>query len=110
MTDIIKEFDTKHILEQVSIHEIALASAFRMGEYELERIYLYKMKNEMHNKAFGMRDKNITLTQEEANVLNKKLQVIIYRLEDFDYDAAMDYIVDFDSFVIENSYYNTFCW
>lgn len=68
------------------------------------------MKNEMHTKAFKMREENKTITQEEADALNRRLREIIDSLMEFDYDPMCDYIIDFNSFVKENEYYNKFCW
>lgn len=97
-------------LEKANIHDIEFARALGMDEGDVERLSLHQMKNEMHNKAFKMRQDNETISQEESNVLNARLGEIIDKLIDYDYDPMNDYIIDFNSFVLENGYYNNFCW
>lgn len=97
--------------KNIAIQDISLANALNIKDSEIKRLNLFQMKNQMFNKAFKMRDNNITISQGEANKLNRELKEIIDTLEkEYDYDAMQDYIVDFDSFVESNSYYNTFCW
>lgn len=97
-------------LEKINTQDIAFAISFGVDIKEVEKISLFKMKNEMHTKAFRMREENKTITQKEADALNSRLREIIDALMEFDYDPMCDYIVDFDSFVKENKYYNKFCW
>jgi len=96
--------------EETDIQDSMFAKALGIGLEEVERLSLNQLKNELHNKAFKLRDNNETLTQEEDNCLNETLQGILYQLIEFDYDIAEDYIINFNSFVKENKYYNKFCW
>jgi len=98
------------ILEKATIQDLGFAKALGIDESEVERISLFQMKNEMHNKAFDMRYNKQIISQEEANILNKRLEEIICKLTEFEYDIMEDYIIDFNSFVVSNEYYNKFCW
>jgi precorrin-6B methylase 1 len=99
-------------LEKMSIQDLAFAKELGMDINDVEELSLHQMKNEMFHKAFTMRDNKQVITQEEANLLNDKLNSIINELcsTDYDYDPCEDYIVDFDCFVKENKQYNKFCW
>ncbi|MGU8834244.1 hypothetical protein ACV3UL_08080 [Clostridium perfringens] len=97
-------------LEKLNVHDLQMANALGIDSDEAKYISLSQMKIEMHRKAFKMREDEITITQEEADELNKKLKFIVDKLMDYDYDPMSDYLVDFDSFVKENEYYNTFAW
>ena len=98
-------------LEKMDAQELALAKALGMDISEVEGLSLHQMRLEFQRKAFKMRDNTETITQKEANQLNNQYQEIIRELEEFhDYDQMCDYIVDFDSFVVENEQYNRFCW
>lgn len=68
------------------------------------------VKNKLHNRAFTLRDQHKTLTQQEADELNFKLNVAIQELQELGYDPLSDYIVNFNSFVPANTEYNRFMW
>lgn len=98
------------ILEKATIHDIGLAKTLGIDSREVERLSLYKMKNEMHIKAFRMRRNEETITQDEADSLNARLEEIIDNLIEYDYEPMEDYIIDFDNFVVGNEHYNKFYW
>lgn len=97
-------------LEKMNIQDLAFAKVFNMDITEVEVLSLHQMKNEMHNKAFRMRENKTIITQHEADKLNKRLDSIISELENRDVDTSSDYMINFDSFVPENEYYNRFAW
>ena len=90
--------------------EVEFAKQLGISEDMVKQLDLYSYKNVLHQRAFHMRDRGETITQEEADKLNNELQEVIRKLEDCGYDAMQDYMVDFDSFVIGNDYYNRFAW
>lgn len=98
-------------LENTTIQDLAFAKAFGFDMKDLERLDIHKQKNQMQNLAFKMQIKKETITQEEANRLNEKYNEIVSLLEnEYDVDLSCDYMINFNSFVPENSYYNRFAY
>lgn len=97
-------------LEKVTIQDLVFANALGVEKSEVEKVNLFRMKNEMFNLAFNMRDKNQVISEEKANELNHRLYEIIDMLMEHGYEPLEDYIIDFNSFVTDNENYNKFCW
>jgi len=99
-----------------TVHEVGLLMALtgKSKEEALKEVTydeMFKAKCDYARKAFGMRHDDVTITQEEADELNKQFQEIINYLEcNGSYDYMEDYIIDFDSFVKDNESFRRFCW
>lgn len=66
------------MFEDVSIQDLAFAKALGIPEKEVRELSLHQMRIKMQRKAFQMRDNNETITQEEANILNNRLNEILF--------------------------------
>lgn len=98
-------------MEEASLQDLVLAQAFGISQKEVEAMSLHQMKNKMHNLAFDYRYKNIDISAERAKELNERLEEIILKLEEVsDYDAGVDFIMDFNNYVVGHPYYHRFCW
>lgn len=99
------------ILEDENLQDFRFGEDWEDDNDEVEKyLKLHQMKNEMFNKAFNMRRNNVTISQEEADELNKILDDIINQLVGYNYEPMLDYIVNFNSFVVDNEHYKNFCW
>ena len=88
-----------------------LAEVLGISEEKAKELELSKRKNELFHLAFKLRENNTQIEQEEADKLNKLLFEIQYDLEAYSsYDMSIDYYINFDSFVLDNEYYNHFAW
>ena len=90
---------------------LILAEVLGISEEKAKELELSERKNELFNLAFKWRENNTQIEQEEADKLNKLLFEIQYDLEAYSsYDMSIDYYINFNSFVLDNEYYNHFAW
>ena len=90
---------------------LMLAEVLGISEEKAKELELSERKNELFHLAFKWRENNKQIEQEEADKLNKLLFKIQYDLEAYSsYDMSIDYNINFDSFVLDNEYYNHFAW
>lgn len=91
--------------------EVEIGKMLGIDDNRIKELDLAKEKNKLFNKAFRMREDGETIPQEEADKLNNLLYCIQSKLElCSDYHMAIDYIINFNSFVKDNEYYNVFAW
>ena len=90
---------------------LMLAEVLGISEEKAKELELSERKNELFNLAFKWRENNTQIEQEEADKLNELLFEIQYNLEACgSYDMSIDYYINFNSFVLDNKYYNHFAW
>ena len=90
---------------------LMLAEVLGISEEKAKELELSERKNELFHLAFKWRENNTQIEQEEADKLNKLLFEIQYDLEAYSsYDMSIDYYINFNSFVLDNEYYNHFAW
>ena len=90
---------------------LMFAEVLGISEEKAKELELSERKNELFHLAFKLRENNAQIEQEEADKLNKLLFEIQYNLEAYSsYDMSIDYYINFNSFVLDNQYYNHFAW
>lgn len=98
-------------MANTTAQDLAFANAMGMDIKEVERLDIFKQKNQMQNLAFTMQTENKVITQEEADELNQRYNEITYILErEYDKDLSGDYWIDFNCFVPENTKYKRFAY
>lgn len=86
--------------ENMSIQDIALAKALGMSENEVIELDLFRIKNGLQNYGWKLEGENKKITQEEADMLNKKFEDTMVELNSISHiDFSADYWIDFNNYV-----------
>lgn len=88
--------------ENTNIQDVALAKVLGISEDKIVELDLFQIKNKLQILAWNYENNNTKITQEEANILNKKFLDTMYELDCVsDIDFSGDYWIDFNDYVDE---------